>query len=84
MRFLRGSGLTVAVFVVVFGGFLALTPHGRQFASSYGPEMATRASEAFSSTPAAPVTDLTSVGQMQADFNAAAGQPRLILLLSPT
>jgi len=30
------------------------------------------------------LTDLTSVGQLQARFNADAGVPRLVLILSPT
>jgi hypothetical protein len=30
------------------------------------------------------LTDLTSVGQLQRDFEEHAGRPRLLLLLSPT
>jgi hypothetical protein len=37
-----------------------------------------------SATNGGRLTDLTSVGQLQRDFDAHEGRPRLLLLLSPT
>ena len=79
MRIIRVAGLVVASLVVLLGGLIAVSP-----ARQYVPEMTTRAAETTSSTPPAAVTDLADVSQFKADFNAAAGTPRLVILLSPT
>ncbi|MGH3419572.1 MAG: hypothetical protein ACRDOD_08290 [Streptosporangiaceae bacterium] len=79
MRIIRLAGLVAASLVVLLGGLIAISP-----ARQYVAEMTTRAAETTSSTPAAPVTDLTGLNQFKADFNAAAGTPRLVMLFSPT
>ena len=84
MRVLREVGLTIGIIVVVLGALLVIRPNALHSLSQYGPELGTRAGEAFSSAPAATVTDITDVNQLQDTFNAAVGEPRLILLLSPT
>ena len=84
MRSLRVLGLVVGLVVVLLGAAIAVVPRAHNFLGQYGPEMAGRMSETFSSAPAAPVTNLNDVTQLQTDFNAATGQPRLILLFSPT
>ncbi|HVA24708.1 MAG TPA: hypothetical protein VMW62_09960 [Chloroflexota bacterium] len=84
LRVLREAGLAIGIIVVLLGAVLVIRPNTLQSLSQYGPELGTRASEAVSSTPAAPVTNITDVSQLQSAFNAAAGEPRLILLLSPT
>ena len=79
MRMIRSAGLVVASLIVLLGGLIAISP-----ARQYVAEMTTRAAETTSSTPPAAVTDLTDVNQFRADFNAAAGTPRLVMLFSPT
>jgi len=63
--------------LLTIGGFQATNPH------SYVSEAISRITETGSG-PEAKLTDLSSVDQLQAAFNADAGKPRLILLLSPT
>ena len=64
--------LSAAVLVLLAG----LAVH-----SGYAGELAGRLAE---SGPEAQLSDLHDLGQLQAAFNASAGTPRLILLLSPT
>jgi hypothetical protein len=63
--------------LLTIGGLQAANPH------SYVSEVIARIAEAGSG-PQAKLTDLSSVDQLQAAFNADAGKPRLLLLLSPT
>lgn len=79
MQVLKILGLIPGLLIVVLGGAIAVSP-----ARQYLPELGSRASESVASSPAAPVTNLTSVSQLQAAFNAGDGSPRLVLLLSPT
>jgi hypothetical protein len=74
-----GGWLTAGLLVVLLtiGGLQATNPH------SYVSEVIARIAETESG-PEARLTDLSSVNQLQAAFNADAGKPRLILLLSPT
>ncbi|MGH2364235.1 MAG: hypothetical protein ACRDGF_02480 [Chloroflexota bacterium] len=83
-RVLREAGLTIGIAVVLVGAVLVIHPNALHSLSQYGPELSTRASETLSSTRAAPVTDITDVSQFQGAFNAGTGEPRLVLLLSPT
>ncbi len=78
MQVLKILGLIPGVLIVLVGSALALSP-----ARQYLPELGSRATETVASSSAAPVTELTSVSQLQAAFNAADGSPRLVLLLSP-
>ena len=66
----------VALLVTVAGS-QAANPH------SYVSEVIARITETGSG-PEARLSELASVAQLQAAFNADAGKPRLILLLSPT
>jgi hypothetical protein len=50
---------------------------------SYLSEVVARVGE-VGSGPEASLTDLSSIGQLQSDFNRDAGHPRLLLLFSPT
>lgn len=78
-RGFRGRWLTVALLAVVLivAGVQIANPH------SYLSEAVARIGETGFG-PDATLTDLTSVDQLQANFNRDAGHPRLILLLSPT
>ena len=58
-------------------GFQLANPH------SYLSEVVARIGEAGSGSDAG-LTDLTTIDQLKAVFNRDAGQPRLVLLLSPT
>jgi hypothetical protein len=71
--------LVVAVVVLV------LVLVGLGFAArGYLAEVADRAQEQAAGRPAATLTDLSRVDQLKDDFNAASGEPRLILIFSPT
>jgi hypothetical protein len=63
--------------VLVVGLVQAGNPH------SYLSEALSRVSESASG-PGVAVTDLNRIDQLQAAFNRDAGDPRLILLFSPT
>ena len=77
-----GRKLGIAAFGIIALLVLGLvaTAGGR----GYLAELSARAGEQASGAPAATVFELQSIEQMQTAFNDAAGQPRLILLLSPT
>lgn len=79
MRIVRVAGLVLSGLIVVLAGLIAISP-----ARQYVPEMTSRVKETTSAVPAAPVTDLSEVGQLQSAFNADAGSSRLVILLSPT
>ena len=66
----------VAVLSVVLVFLAALAVH-----EGYAGELAARLGE---SGPEAQLSDLHDLRQLQDEFNASAGTPRLILLLSPT
>jgi hypothetical protein len=66
-------GLTAAVVVALLGGALALMQ------SFLGPVLGYRCDE-----PAKVLTNMSSMDDLRARFNEAAGSPRLVLLLSPT
>jgi hypothetical protein len=68
-------GLILAVLAVA--GIQLANPH------SYVSELVARIGESGSG-PEASVTDLTSIDQLQARFNADDGHARLLLLFSPT
>jgi hypothetical protein len=78
-RGFQGRWLTVALLAVV------LVVIGIQFANphSYVSEAVARIGETGSG-PDAPLTDLTGVDQLRANFSHDTGHLRLILLLSPT
>jgi len=78
-RRFQGRSLTVAVLLIVLvvAGVQVANPH------SYVSEAVARIGETGSG-PDASLTDLTTVDQLQANFNRDAGHPRLIILLSPT
>jgi hypothetical protein len=67
--------VVVVLLVLVGVGFAA---------RGYLAEVAARAQEQASGQSAASLTDLSSVDQLKAAFDAGAGEPQLILLLSPT
>jgi hypothetical protein len=73
-RFVAPAAL-LAVLTVV--GVQLANPH------SYASEAVARIAETGSG-PDAPLHDINSIDQLKAGFNAGAGHPRLILLLSPT
>jgi hypothetical protein len=73
----------VGILVVLLGAAIAFTP-ARHAVADYVPELAERVAESRSNAPAAPVADLTDLSQLEAAFNAGAGSPRLIMLISPT
>jgi len=67
--------ILVAVIVAAGAGYAA---------RGYLAEVADRAHGQAVGRPAATLTDLTSIDQLKAAFEGAGGEPRLILLLSPT
>lgn len=75
----RSRWLTLALLAVVLvaAGVQLANPH------SYLSEAVARIGETGSG-PDASLTDLTSVDQLQTNFNRDVGHPRLIVLLSPT
>jgi hypothetical protein len=68
-------GLILILLAVI--GIQLANPH------SYASEIVGRIGETGSG-PDATLTDLTSIDQLEARFNADAGHPRLLLLFSPT
>jgi len=74
----------LAVFVIA----LALLAAGCGGSKSAAPGQTTSTSSSGSTTPGAPgsrqLTDLRDIGQLRSLFNARSGEPRLILLVSPT
>jgi len=79
VQILKVLGLIPGLLIVLLGGAIALSP-----ARQYLPELGSRAAETVPSSQSAPVTELTSISQLEAAFNADDGSPRLVLLLSPT
>lgn len=75
----RGGWLTAALLVglVIVAAVQAGNPH------SYLSEAVVRIGETGSGAEA-PLTDISSIDQLESAFNRDAGHPRLILLLSPT
>jgi hypothetical protein len=67
---------------------LALLAAGCGGSESAAPEQPTSTSSSGSTTPGAPssrqLTDLRDIGQLRSLFNTRSGEPRLILLVSPT
>jgi hypothetical protein len=76
----------LAAFVIALA--LALLAAGCGGSKSAAPEQATSTSSSGSTTAAAPtsrqLTDLRGIGQLRSRFNTRSGEPRLILLASPT
>jgi hypothetical protein len=66
-------GVTAAVVAVLLGGAVALVQ------SFLGPVLGYRCDE-----PAKTLADMNSMDDLRARFNEDAGNPRLVLLLSPT
>jgi hypothetical protein len=66
-------GATAAVVAALLGGAVALVQ------SFLGPVLGYRCDE-----PAKVLADMSSMSDLRARFNEAAGSPRLVLLLSPT
>ncbi len=73
----RWSTIALLAVALVVAGVQIANPH------SYLSEAVARIGETGYGTDAS-VTDLSSVDQLQANFNRDALHPRLILLLSPT
>jgi hypothetical protein len=73
-----------AVFVIA----LALLAAGCGGSKSAAPEQPTSTSPSGATTAGAPgsrqLTDLRDIGQLRSLFNTRSGEPRLILLASPT
>jgi hypothetical protein len=53
-------------------------------ARGYLAELADRAQEQASGRPAATLTDISGIDQLKSAFNADSGEPRVILIFSPT
>jgi hypothetical protein len=70
--------LAVALVVLVVLAALGYAARG------YLAEVAARAQEQATGQRAATMADLGSIDQLKAAFDSAAGEPRLVLLLSPT
>jgi hypothetical protein len=74
----------LAVFAIAF----ALLAAGCNGGKSAAPEQPTSTSSSGSTTQSAPssrrLTDLRDIGQLRSLFNTRSGEPRLILLVSPT
>ena len=66
-------GVTAAVVVALVGGAVALVQ------AFLGPVLGYRCDE-----PAKTLADMSSMDDLRARFNEDAGNPRLVLLLSPT
>jgi hypothetical protein len=69
----------VVLGVLVLAAVVA-PPGGRLYLA----ELGARVSESASGVPAARLSDLRSIDDLKVAFNTAGGEPRLILLLSPT
>jgi hypothetical protein len=74
---MRKLAVGVVVLILVLVG-LGIAARG------YLAEVADRAQEQASGRPAATLTDLSRIDQLKGAFNAASGEPRLILIFSPT
>lgn len=74
--------------LAVFAIALALLAAGCGGSKSAAPEQPTSTSSSGSTTAGAPgfrqLTDLREIGQLRSLFNTRSGEPRLILLVSPT
>lgn len=74
--------------LAVFAIALALLAAGCGGSKSAAPEQPTSTSYSESTTAGAPgfrqLTDLRDIGQLRSLFNTRSGEPRLILLVSPT
>jgi hypothetical protein len=74
--------------VGVFAIALALVAAGCSGGKNAAPPQSTSMSAAGSTTSGVPgprqLTDLRNVGQLRSLFNTRSGEPRLILLVSPT
>lgn len=73
----RWAALALTLVLLAAAGVQLANPH------SYLSEVVARIGETGSG-PDANLTDLNLIGPLQSAFNADAGRPRLILLLSPT
>ena len=76
----RRALIAVVLMAVVLVAAVLVTHEGRLYAE----ELGTRIGEQATGAPAAALTDLSSIDELKAAFNDASGQPRLILLFSPT
>jgi hypothetical protein len=74
--------------LAVFAIALALVAAGCGGSKSAAPERTTSPSSSGSTTAGAPaspqLTDLRDIGQLRSLFNTRSGEPRLLLLASPT
>ena len=77
-KFLRSTGPTILLIALL----IAVVTLQARNQTSYVSEAVSRITEGPG--PTVGVRDLSSVTQLQTQFNADEGRPRLILLLSPT
>jgi hypothetical protein len=72
--------VAVLLLAVLLAAAVIFTPNGRLYMA----ELGTRVGESASGARPATLSDLRSIDDLKAAFNSAAGEPRLVLLLSPT